>query len=91
MALFRNKKRLTGANPTDENGAVNPTGDPAFDHPLLLREDVKKNANGDVVKLIRYFDDGEGGEVKRAKRIIPPNADETVTETQTVYPWVDEA
>ena len=89
--LFKNKTRLPGANPTDVNNNVNPTGDPAADHPTFLREDVKKNANGDVVKLLRYFDDGDGGEIKRAKRIIPPNADETVTETMTVYTWVDEA
>ena len=69
----------------DAFGNINPTADPNIDHKYFVKDEIQKNANGDVVKIVRTYNDGV--DTTFSKRFVPENGDEVVATTYTIYPW----
>lgn len=66
--------------------------DTPIDHPLLIREEIQRNSNGEVVKISMIFKKSYDDltEVTYSKSIIPISGNTTPINVQTIYPWVME-
>jgi len=87
MAI-KGKKAHPQALAKDVNNNIINGGDAPIDHERFLREVISKNASGEVCRIDRIYDDGDGGEVTFRKRIEPPNG-EIIDSVVTFHAWVE--
>ncbi len=88
MAFFSKRKLDPQAVLKDKFNEVVPQADTPIDHERLKRTEIKRNAAGLVVQLIRVYDDGSGGDDTFTKLITPTDSDTTPVTTQTINLWV---
>lgn len=88
--MNRGRDRIHTALPNDPLGTLLQDVSPPVDHPLLLREEIKRNATGEVVEIRMIFKKtpDDPSEVIYSKLITPISGNTVATTTQTIFPWV---
>lgn len=79
------------ALPQDIEGRVQPSGEAPISHPLLIREEIYFNENGDPVKIVKVFKTSEADAtpVSYSQNIMPQNGDDVIDGNPMIfYPWV---
>jgi hypothetical protein len=79
------------AIPRDPFNAPNYDFSVPIDHPLLIREEIDKNASGEVVRWRKIYETSSTDSTPRTfqKVIDPGSGDTAVATTVIVYPWVE--